>query len=327
MPATPPDAITGLARARADARAARDFATADRLRAEIEASGWKIVDRGTDFSLEPAHPPDSADGTRVRYGSSSSVPSRLCEPPTAMATIVLLATDWPDDLARTLGGLRTYSPPGTQVVIVADDPSSEQAAILEAIEAAAQAEAAPERPPEFVWTSARLGTAAAIDCGLRRALGEIVVLLDTSLEPTGDFVSPMVAALADPSVAVAGGWGIVSDDLRTFRDAPPGDVDAIEGHCQAFRRSDFAQRGPLDERFRFYRNLDIWWSLVLRDEGDDVPPRRAVRTEDLPVVRHEHRGFASLPPNERERLSKRNFYRIIDRFGSRRDLLIASRAS
>ena len=44
----------------------------------------------------------------------------------------------------------------------------------------------------------------------------------------------------------------------------------------AFRRADAAARGPLDERFRFYRNLDIWWSLVLRDEGEGEPPRRAV---------------------------------------------------
>ncbi len=126
-------------------------------------------------------------------------------------------------------------------------------------------------------------------------------------------------------MAVAGGWGIVSDDLRTFRDAPPGEVDAIEGYCLAFRRADFVARGPLDERFRFYRNLDIWWSLVLRDEGEAAVPRRAVRTQPLPLERHEHRGYASLPPAERDRLSKRNFYRIIDRFGSRRDLLVANR--
>jgi hypothetical protein len=87
----------------------------------------------------------------------------------------------------------------------------------------------------------------------------------------------------------------------------------------AFRRDDAAERGPVDERFRFYRNLDIWWSLVLRDEGEGRPPRRAVAL-DLPLVRHEHRGWSSLPEAERDRLSKRNFYRIIDRFGTRRDL-------
>ena len=97
----------------------------------------------------------------------------------------------------------------------------------------------------------------------------------------------------------------------------------IEGYLQAFRRHDAAARGPLDERFRFYRNLDIWWSLVLRDEGEGEAPRRAVAIADLPAVRHEHRGYASLPADELDRQSKRNFYRIIDRFGSRRDLLVS----
>ena len=91
----------------------------------------------------------------------------------------------------------------------------------------------------------------------------------------------------------------------------------------AFRRDDAAARGPLDERFRFYRNLDIWWSLVLRDQGESEPPRRAVRVAELPVMRHEHRGWTSLDDDERARQSKRNFYRIIDRFGSRRDLLLS----
>ena len=79
----------------------------------------------------------------------------------------------------------------------------------------------------------------------------------------------------------------------------------------------------MDERFRFYRNLDIWWSLVLRDAGEGSEPRRAARVADIPAERHEHRGWESLPEDERTRQSKRNFYRIIDRFGSRRDLLVS----
>ena len=61
---------------------------------------------------------------------------------------------------------------------------------------------------------------------------------------------------------------------------------------------------------------------MLRDEGEGSAPRRAVSLDGLPVVRHEHRGWTSLPDEERDRQSKRNFYRIIDRFGSRRDLLV-----
>jgi len=320
-----PDDVLSAAHARARAREARDWAEADRLRAEIEAAGWKVVDRGTDFALTPAVPPDETDGGRIRYGSSRSVPSRLDEAPIGVATVVVLATEWPDDLERALAGLRATSPAGTSVVVVADAPSAGQAAALEALETPDTGAGAPADPRslpiEVVWTSERLGHAAATNIGLRRTPAPVVVLLDTSVEPSGDIVSPLVRALDDPSVAVAGGWGITSGDLRRFEDAPAGDVDAVEAYLQAFRRADYAERGPLDERFRFYRNLDIWWSLVLRDEGDGSPPRRAVSLDGLPVVRHDHRGYVSLPDDERDRQSKRNFYRIIDRFGSRHDLL------
>ena len=314
-----PDEVLSAAHERARAREARDWPEADRLRGAIEAAGWKIADRGTDFALTPATPPDVAEARRVRYGVSQHVPSRLDEAPVGLATIVLLATDWPDDLERTLAGIRTAAPEGASVVVVADGSSADQDAALDLHEASP---AAAGPPLEVVWTSERLGHGAATNIGLRRARGPVAILLDTSVEPTGDFVTPLVGALDDPRIAVAGGWGITSKDLRHFEDAPAGDVDAVEGYCQAFRRADYTERGPLDERFTFYRNLDIWWSLALRDGGDDGPPRRAVRLDGLPLVRHEHRGYASLPEAERDRLSKRNFYRIIDRFGSRRDLLV-----
>jgi cysteinyl-tRNA synthetase len=319
-----PDDVLSAAHARAAARAAGQWDEADRLRTEIEAAGWKIADRGTDFALTPAAPPDVAEGERIRYGSSASVPARWDEPATGLATVVLIATDWADDLARALAALHATSPDGTSVVIVADGPSAEQAAALEELDRtmhAAAAKGPSELPIEIVWTSERLGHAAATNIGLRRAGSPVVVLLDTSVEPTGDVVTPLVRAMEDETVAVAGGWGIVSSDLRKFEDAGAGEVDAIEGYLTAFRRADAAARGPLDERFRFYRNLDIWWSLVLRDEGEDAPPRRAVSLDGLPAVRHEHRGYTSLPDDERDRQSKRNFYRIIDRFGWRRDLL------
>src|SRR5262245_45939657 len=275
-----PDEVLAAAHDRARAREAKDWAEADRLRGEIEAAGWKIVDRGTDFALEPAAPPDVAEGDRVRYGSSAGVPSRFEEAPVGVATVVLIATDWPADRERALAGLRAHAPDGASVVVVANAPSPEQTAALEAMPA--------DGATEVVWTSERLGHATALNIGLRRATGPVVILMDTSVEPTGDVVSPLVRALDDPTVAVAGGWGIVSSDLRHFEDAPPGDVDAIEGYLQAFRRTDAADRGPFDEHFRFYRNLDIWWSLVLRDEGEETAPRRAVSVE-APATRHDHR--------------------------------------
>jgi len=314
-----PDEILSAAHERAAARAARDWAEADRLRETIESAGWRIVDRGTDFALSPAAPPDVADGERVRYGASRNVPSRLDDPPVGLATVVLVASDWPADLGRALAGLEGNAPDGTSVVIVADAPSGGQVAMLEELETGRRDDA---RAPEIVWTSERLGHAGSLNAGVRRAPAETVVLLDTSVEPTGDIVSPLARALDDAAIALTGAFGIVSADMRTFQAAPAGDVDAIEAYCMAFRRSDFATRGPFDERFRFYRNLDIWWSLVLRDEGEGTTPRRAVALDGIPLVRHEHREYTSLPDAERDRQSKRNFYRILDRFGSRTDLLL-----
>ena len=316
-----PDLVLDAAHARARAREAGEWAEADRLRTEIEAAGWKVVDRGTDFALSPAAAPDVVDEGRVRYGTSSSVPSRLDDAAIGTATLVLVATDWPEDLERALSGLREHAPDAVHVVVVANAPAPAQAATLEAIDALE-----PGRPgirTEIVWTSERLGQAAALNAGIRRAEAPVVILLDTSAEPTGDLVSPLVAALDDDGVALAGPWGVRSSDLRRFEEAPPGDVDAIDLACLAFRRADYTERGPLDERFVLAANLDVWWSFVLRDAGAGRH-RRAVRLEDLPVARHERRDPPGLADSDRNRLVKRSFYRVLDQFGGRRDLLVGA---
>ena len=104
---------------------------------------------------------------------------------------------------------------------------------------------------------------------------------------------------------------------RTFEEAPPGEVDAVEGYCLAIRRGVLREAGLFDHHFRFYRNADLDFSFQARAAG-----WRAIAVADLPLRRHEHRGYAALPPSERERLSKRNFYRFLKHWGDRRDLLI-----
>lgn len=316
-----PQPVLDAAHARVGARAARDWTTADRLRDEIEAAGWKVVDVGTNFRLEPVRPPtmEAADG--IRYGHSGAVPSRLDEPASRRATLILVATDQPDDLDRALAGLRAHGPAGLQVVVVADAPDDARASRLPADAAAADDGVG---DLEVIRTSIRLGWAAALNAGFRRAAGDIVIWMDTSVEPTGDVVTPLVGALGDPGLAVAGAFGLRTADLRRFEEVTAGDAAAIEGYLLAFRRADAIAAGPLDEGFRFYRNLDIWWSLVLRDghEDGDGAPRRAVVVDGLPLVRHEHRGWTSLSDVERTRLSKRNFYRLLDRFRDRDDLVV-----
>ena len=325
-----PQPVIELAEARAAARRARDWTAADRLKGDIEAAGWKVIDSGTMYDLERAAAPDvSVDGID-RYGSSATVPSRLDEAPVGTASVVLVATDWPDDLASSLRGLVDHAPDGTQLVIVANAPSDERASALTTLDALDPG--APGVVTDVVWTSARLGHAAALNVGLRRTRAAVVVLLGPDTEMVGDLVTPLVAVLEDPTIAVAGAFGLVSPDLGRFdlADETAGDVDAIDGAVQAFRRADYARRGPLDERFTTAPSLDIWWSLVLRDgyadpssEPEDAPThRRAVALPGLPVRRRESAGPVDGVPPDWDRLAKRNHYRVLKRFATRRDLLV-----
>jgi hypothetical protein len=118
---------------------------------------------------------------------------------------------------------------------------------------------------------------------------------------------------------------MVSADLRRFDDDISPEVDVIGLDWMAFRRADFVTLGPLDEKFAFHRGLDAWWSLVLR-AGADGAASRGARRVALPLARHAHRGWTSLRESERDRQAKRNYYRVLDQFRGRPDLLAGSRA-
>jgi GT2 family glycosyltransferase len=231
----------------------------------------------------------------------------------------------PAETGRVLDALGATLPACSDVILVADGLPDRA---LEGRRAGDLAARPGSATFELVRTSAVLGQAAALNIGIRRARAEIVIILDPCVTPTGDVVTPLVAALTDATVAVAGPFGLVASDLRRFDEviAPADtaiDATAIQGYLMAFRRSDAAARGPLDEGFRFYRNLDIWWSLVLRDEDDEgAPARRALVVPGLPLTRVEPRAWVTTPPAERDRLSKRNFYRLLDRFRTRLDLAV-----
>ena len=301
-----PAEVRTLLDERTAARAARDWGRADALRDQIAGLGWEVQDGARGSTVRPLLP---AEPTETGYANPDDLASLLDEPATTTASVQVVAEDHPDDLRRLLGGLAAHPPTVSwELVVVANAPSFE----LEPITAIA---AAPELT--VLRTTERLGWGDSRTLGMRRSRGEVTVLLDTSIEPTGDFMVPLLAAFDDPSVGLAGGWGVTSGDGRQFVDAAPGEVDAVEGYCLAVRRAALRAVGGFDRHFRFYRNADLDFSFAVRDAG-----WRAVRTEPLPLAQHEHRGYASLPEAERDRLSKRNFYRFLEHWGDRRDLLL-----
>ncbi len=312
MPDPVPHQVRLLADERARARRARDWATADRIKAELAASGWKVVDAGTLYSLEPLPPTVVEVDGEVSYGTSEAVPSRLADPADALATVVLVAGDREAVVPRAVAAVRETAP-DIPLVVVANAPSAAVAAEVSRLVDSV----------EVLRLARRLGSAAAMNAGIRRASGTVVLLLDPAVEVGGDTVARLVGALDDPGVGVAGLRGMATDDLVHFQPAPSGDVHvvAVDGMAMAFRREDYAARGPLDEHFMLGAYLDAWWSLVLRDvpedAGADAGPRAAL------VVPGQHAVHVAEMAEADERLVRKQRYRFLRYFASRRDLLVS----
>ena len=305
-PPSPPDEVRRLLDERAEARLQRDWTRADELRDRIAALGWEVQDAAGRSTVRPRLPDAPA---ATGYADPGDLASVLDEPATVAASIQVVADEHGDDLRRAVRGLAAHPPSvAWELVVVANAPTF---GLDDAL--------AGDMPlaPIVLRAGRRLGWAESRTMGLRRSRGEVTIMLDTSLEPTGDFVTPLLTAFDDPAVGIAGPWGVTSPDARHFSDAPPGDVDAIEAYCLAVRREPLRAVGGFDRRFRFYRNADLDFSFAVRDRG-----WRAVSTGPLPLDRHEHRGWTSLPEAERDRLSKRNFYRFLEHWGNRPDLLV-----
>ena len=298
MPEAPED-VARLAEERAAARASRDFATADALRARIAEAGWAVVDEAEGYRLEPA---PSEDAEPIRRRKADDVASILQEEPDMDVSVQWVCEGWPEDIERAIAGFRANEGDRSVQYVVADVTDRAPASWGEGI--------------EVVWLEEGTGWAAARNAGLKRTRGRMVLLLDGSVEPDGDVFGPLEAALARPDVGVCGPYGIVTHDLRRFDEARGGDVDAIEGYLMALRRETVLAAGLFDEKFRWYRTADIEYSFRVKEL------HRRATVVDVPAKKHEHRMWFSTEPEDRARWSKRNFYRFLDRFRDRWDLLV-----
>jgi hypothetical protein len=300
-----------------------------------------VVDRGTGFELYPAVPPDRIVDGVVRYGSSGSVPSRLAEPASGPASVVIVPwSSSPGACLDTAAAVRSLASPDVSVVTVLAPGGGKDASMLgdptgtdrggrtgerevsDAHPDARSDAARPEARSEVIQMARAGSPGTTANAGIRRASGGVLILAAGGSTPSGDIVGPLVDALVDPGVAIAGGWGSVTRDLRRREPVEAGDADILGPWCFGFRRDDFLAHGPLDERFLTAEGLAAWWSLVVRDRGQGVPPRRAVVVPGLPLrlppdARADRARTAAVAVPALERAQKRDFYRLLDRFGRR----------
>lgn len=284
-----------LAAERRKLRRAQNFAEADAIRERLREGGWDVADSHNASDLVALKAPASTEPAA---------------PPRAI-TLLTVVHGWKPDAERWLLSVFTHCKADFEALVI-DNSGDERIAGWLHSRAAERLRSIRLDPP--------LGFAGAVNAGIEAAAGDVVILFDPGVELTGDAISPLLAALVDPSVVVAGPFGLRGNaGLKEFAESPGPEVDAVEGYCMAFRRADALALEGFDPKFRFYRIADIEFSFRLRDRGG-----RAVALPGLPVEKHEHRLWEATEPAERERLSKRNFYRFLDRWGKRQDLLVGT---
>ena len=298
-----PEEVRALAARRDEARGRRDFAAADAIRDQIRSLGYDVTDTADGPQLAPAAPAAPPPATRLRAADVQSV---LDRPPAFDVSVHWLVEGWRDDILRGIDSFAAAGAPGRSVQHVVVDVTYEPGEWPDGVEA--------------IDLESGTGWADARNAGLMRSLGGIVLVVDGCVEAVGDVAGPLAAVLGDPSVGIAGPFGIVSDDLREFRESEGPRVDAVEAYLMAMRRELVVDGLRFDSKFAFYRSADIELSFRVKAMG------LATLVVPVPVRRHEHRMWTMTPPDVRERLSKRNFYRFLDVWRGRDDLLERSRA-
>lgn len=242
---------------------------------------------------------------RIRH--PQKLGDRLADPDARDASFVALFEGWPEDLERLHASLAAHSSSRDWELVVVDQPVDDAASEL--IASLDRVVHVPLRD--------HVGWAAGRNIGLRLATGRIAVVVDTSVELSGDPLAPVERHLADPGVGLVGRWGVRTPDGFHFHESDGPDVDGVEAYFMAMRRQDLRRTGLLHSKFKWYRNADLDFSFRVRDAG-----LRTVVDSSLPLTRHAHRLWETTPEPEREEMSRKNFFRFRDHWGDRPDLFV-----
>ena len=290
---TVPDAIWKLGQERQAARAAKDFALADRLRDDIAEAGWDIIDVAGSFEFHK----------RIRYVLIESI--RLMKPVLDghEISIAMIVSGFHEDVIETVKSIRAYC--DTPMVLLClddvgplEDLIDETTIVIKVVE--------------------ECGWAQAANALLENVKTEFLVIMDPSTRFTGDAISPVLAKLKERAFSAVG-WrgGLVNleDDWRSVDDKGPGEVDVLFSYFLAVDRQAALEVGGFNSRAIYYRNADIEFSLKLRHASGHLLQM------DLPLTQGRHHGYHDVDETFREVQSKKNYDRILDRFRGKNAIL------
>jgi glycosyltransferase involved in cell wall biosynthesis len=302
-----PADILALSHERDMLRRKGQYDRADALKRQIEEAGYAIKDNphGAHLIILPSI---EVDGNT--YRTARQLPSLLDEADTCLFAVNILAHNSFEQIQRCLQSVLRYAGSNDIEIILVDNASQDELSIW-----AATMQHVDGRL-HVLRVSRTMGEAEARNIGLKQSRGRYILLLDSSVELTGDVFTPLAKALANEEIGITGLHGLRTDDLRHFEEGQGLKVEVVDKLCMAFRRKLLKKVGLFDEGYRFPYYMDIDFNFAVRNSGAKV-----VVTPDLPVTCYPVLQYADLSDAERTRLTKRNFYRFLEKWGDREDLL------
>jgi GT2 family glycosyltransferase len=306
-PGIPAD-ILALSHERDELRKRGKYDRADALKRQIEEAGYSIKDNphGAHLIVLP-----SVDVNGVVYRTARQVPSLLDEVDGCEFSVNILASANFDETKRCVESvMRSVGAHEVEILLVNNRSYEELDTWFRELQRH-------DSRLYLMSTSRPLGEAEARNVSMKQSRGKYILMLDTSIELIGDVFTPIVQILADKSIGITGFRGLCSEDLHHFEESTDAEVEVIDELCMAFQRKLLNTTGLFDERYRFAYYMAIDFNFAVRDSGV-----RAVVTPNLPIRSYPPFQDAALSDEERARLRKRNFYRFLDKWGDRDDLLL-----
>ena len=303
-----PADILALSHERDELRRRGKYDRADALKRQIEDAGFSIKDNphGAHLIVLP-----SVDVNGVVYRTARQVPSLLDEPDQCEFSVNMIANTNYEEARRCVESvLRRMGTREVEILLVNNRSLDELEVWFRELQSS-------DSRLHLLNSSRPLGEAEARNIALKQSRGKYILLLDTSVELAGDVFTPIEEILADTRVGITGYRGLSSEDLHHFEESSEMEVEVIDELCMAFQRKLLKKTGLFDESYRYAYYMAIDFNFAIRDSGV-----RAVITPNLPIKSHPQLRDTTLSDAEKTRFKKRNFYRFLDKWGDREDLLL-----
>ena len=305
---------------REELRLHQNYPQADSIRQDLSHEGYLVRDTERGSLVTPRR----LDEEFAVLARSSDTQDNTHLPDLFEFSVNLLAHNSKDDVERCIESIRCHVRGYTTEVVVIDNGSTDET--LPYLQQLARQENLIGEDGQHIglhvlFADHNMGFAAGRNATMRVSRGHYIVLMDTSIEVKGDIWTPLITALKSSEVGLAGPYGLTTEDLRDFHESPGPQVDAIEGYLMGFRRGLLQEVGWIDEKFRFYRLMDIFYSFFFKAAG-----YQAVTVPEVVALieKHPHREWYSLSEEERRTKSKKNYDIFRDRWHHGESLLVTN---